>query len=57
MRLYVTGNALVAVLKPATMQTVATEYCSSAAGAEVRPTHIEGKTHTKLGPQPAPAPD
>ena len=54
MRLYVTGNALVAVLKPATMQTVATEYCSSAAGAEVRPAHIEGKTYTKLGAQPAP---
>jgi hypothetical protein len=54
MRLYVTGNALVAVRKPATMQTVATEYCSSAAGAEVRPTHIEGKTYTQLGAQPAP---
>jgi len=57
MRLCVTDNASVAVLDPATMQTGATGYCSSAAGAEVRPTHIEGKTHTKLGLRPAPAPD
>jgi len=59
MRLYVASNASVAVLNlnPATMQTDATIYRSSAAGTEVCPTHIEGKTHTTLGASRAPAPD
>jgi len=52
MRLCVTGKASVAVLNlnPATMQTDATVYRSSAVGAEVCPTHIEGKPTPNWAP-------